>query len=122
MRGHFSWDLFHELPVVGILRGFDAEAVRSLARAAHAGGLRTIEVAMNSGDAEALTDYIEALTAEYGANGFYRSVWDLDIYLDRRQLPRQPGPVGRLALPGTGGRHPVARRPALRASMIHWNG
>jgi len=35
---------------------------------------------------EPLTDYIEALTAEYGATGFYRSVWDLSVYLDRLYL------------------------------------
>jgi len=30
-----------------------------------------------------LADYIEALTAEYGEDGFYSAVWDLSVYLDR---------------------------------------
>ena len=30
-----------------------------------------------------LDDYVEALTAEYGEDGFYRTVWDLAVYMDR---------------------------------------
>jgi len=63
MQGRFSWDLFRELPVVGILRGFDAGEVRQLVGAAHRGGLRTVEVAMNSEHAEAL---IGLLRDEFG--------------------------------------------------------
>jgi len=63
MRGRFSWELFDELPVLGILRGFDADEVRRFAGAARAGGLRNIEVAMNSGDAEEL---IRLLRQEVG--------------------------------------------------------
>ena len=48
---------------MGILRGFDAGEVRQLVRAAHTGGLRTVEVAMNSEDAE---DLIRALRDEFG--------------------------------------------------------
>ncbi len=35
------------------------------------------------GWAEPLEDYIDALTAEYGGNGFHHSVWDLAVYEDR---------------------------------------
>jgi 2-dehydro-3-deoxyphosphogluconate aldolase/(4S)-4-hydroxy-2-oxoglutarate aldolase len=48
MKTAFSWDLFHELPVVGILRGFRAVAVERLVEAALRGGLRNIEVTMDS--------------------------------------------------------------------------
>jgi 2-dehydro-3-deoxyphosphogluconate aldolase/(4S)-4-hydroxy-2-oxoglutarate aldolase len=44
----FSWERFRELPVIGILRGFSSGAVRELVRAARRGGLRAIEVTMNS--------------------------------------------------------------------------
>jgi 2-dehydro-3-deoxyphosphogluconate aldolase/(4S)-4-hydroxy-2-oxoglutarate aldolase len=50
----FSWDLFHDLPVVGILRGFGEEAVERLIEAALRGGLRNIEVTMNSEGAAGL--------------------------------------------------------------------
>ena len=63
MDGLFSWDLFHQLPVIGILRGFDAAAVVPMTRAAYRGGLRTIEVAMNTPDAE---DLIRRLRGELG--------------------------------------------------------
>ncbi len=33
--------------------------------------------------AEPIEDYIDALTAEYGGNGFHHSVWDLAVYQDR---------------------------------------
>ncbi len=33
--------------------------------------------------AEPLEDYIDALTAEYGGDGFHHSVWDLAVYEDR---------------------------------------
>ena len=62
MEGLFSWDLFHELPIVGILRGFDAAAVIPMTAAAYRGGLRTVEVAMNTEGAEEL---IRALRAEF---------------------------------------------------------
>ncbi len=48
MNGQFSWDLFRELPVIGILRGFSPEEVEALVAAAARGGLRNIEVTMNS--------------------------------------------------------------------------
>lgn len=48
MRGVFSWDVFRELPVIGILRGFNAEEVEELVRASVRGGLRNLEVTMNT--------------------------------------------------------------------------
>jgi 2-dehydro-3-deoxyphosphogluconate aldolase/(4S)-4-hydroxy-2-oxoglutarate aldolase len=48
VKAGFSWDLFHDLPVVGILRGFRAEAVERLVEAALRGGLKNIEITMNT--------------------------------------------------------------------------
>jgi len=64
MDGRFNWDLYRELPVVGILRGFEEAAVGPMVRAAVAGGVRNIEVTMNTDAAEAL---IEAVRAEVGS-------------------------------------------------------
>ncbi len=47
MSSGFDRSLFAELPVVGILRGYDAESVRQLVRASCRGGLRNIEVTMH---------------------------------------------------------------------------
>ncbi|MBI4601458.1 MAG: hypothetical protein HY721_05780 [Planctomycetes bacterium] len=58
MAGAFSWDLFRDLPVIGILRGFSAAEVEATARAAARGGLRNLTV-------ETLPDYKRA-----GADGF----------------------------------------------------
>ena len=61
MDNEFNWDRFEELPIVGILRGFEVETVRLLVEAARAGGLRCIEVTMNSPSArEAIAAAIEA--------------------------------------------------------------
>ena len=59
MKGKFSWDLFHELPVIGILRGFQAATVERLVDAALRGGLKNIEVTMNSEDAPGLLQLIQ---------------------------------------------------------------
>ena len=44
----FQQDWFEELPVVGILRGFDGDDLRGIVEAAIRGGLRNIEITMNS--------------------------------------------------------------------------
>jgi 2-dehydro-3-deoxyphosphogluconate aldolase/(4S)-4-hydroxy-2-oxoglutarate aldolase len=49
--GSFRWELFHQLPVVGILRGFQSAEVHHLVVAAANGGLCNFEVTMNSPDA-----------------------------------------------------------------------
>ncbi len=64
MDGRFNWDLYRDLPVVGILRGFEEAAVRPMAQAAVAGGVRCVEVTMNTDDAPAL---IGAVRAEVGS-------------------------------------------------------
>ena len=60
MGKEFNRDRFAELPIVGILRGFEVETVRQLVGATLAGGLRCIEVTMNSPSAvEAIAAAIE---------------------------------------------------------------
>ena len=60
MGKEFNRDRFAELLIVGILRGFEVETVRQLVGATMAGGLRCIEVTMNSPSAvEAIGAAIE---------------------------------------------------------------
>ena len=51
VRRVFDWKRFHDLPIVGILRGFTCPETESLVKAALAGGLLNVEVAMNTPDA-----------------------------------------------------------------------
>lgn len=44
----FDWDKFNELPVVGILRGYSSEQVRNIVEYSTLGGLRNIEITVNS--------------------------------------------------------------------------
>jgi 2-dehydro-3-deoxyphosphogluconate aldolase/(4S)-4-hydroxy-2-oxoglutarate aldolase len=63
MDGRFDWDLYRELPVVGILRGFSDAAVRRAVGAAVRAGLRNIEITMNSAGA---AGQIELLRSDLG--------------------------------------------------------
>ena len=51
MNGSFSVKLFQELPVVGILRGFKTDLLADIVGAAIRGGLRNLEITMNTPDA-----------------------------------------------------------------------
>lgn len=51
MNTSFSQDLFQELPIVGILRGFASDLLPEIVEAALRGGLRNIEITMNTPDA-----------------------------------------------------------------------
>ena len=51
MEPAFSQEKFAELPVVGILRGFGMDQVQEIVRACLRGGLRNLEITMNSPDA-----------------------------------------------------------------------
>ena len=51
MSASFSSALFQELPIVGILRGFTLGQMTEIVRAAIRGGLRNIEITMNTPDA-----------------------------------------------------------------------
>src|SRR5688572_12033891 len=51
MSASFSRAFFQELPIVGILRGFTLGQMTEIVRAAIRGGLRNIEITMNTPDA-----------------------------------------------------------------------
>ncbi len=51
MNVSFSRALFQELPIIGILRGFTLGQMTEIVRAAVRGGLRNIEITMNTPDA-----------------------------------------------------------------------
>lgn len=74
----------HPHPLIGILRGFDARAVEGIVTAAAAGGLRHLEITMNSPDATALIRRAKELagdTMAIGA-GTVLGVAELDAALD----------------------------------------
>ena len=84
MQNKFSWELFHRLPVVGILRGFNRAQVEKLVPAAAAGGLCNFEVTMNTEGAQALIGRIRELVGEranVGA-GTVCSLRDFEAALD----------------------------------------
>ena len=53
----FSWDLFKKAPIVGIVRGVSFDAFRQILPVYREAGLTTIEVTMNTPDAEAMIQY-----------------------------------------------------------------
>jgi 2-dehydro-3-deoxyphosphogluconate aldolase/(4S)-4-hydroxy-2-oxoglutarate aldolase len=65
----FNEAFFRELPVVGILRFFPREQVAKLVPAVLAGGLRNLEVTMNSAGAEDLIRLAYELVGERGNVG-----------------------------------------------------
>lgn len=48
MKESFSWETFQELPIIGILRGFSPGQMERIIRASVQGGLRNLEITMNS--------------------------------------------------------------------------
>lgn len=65
----FNPDLFKELPVVGILRFFKKEEIEKLIPASMEGGLRNIEVTMNSEGALDLIKLARSLVGDRGNVG-----------------------------------------------------
>jgi len=64
-RYAFSWPRFEALPLVGILRGFAADLVPEIVRAALDAGLATIEVTMNTpGAATMIRNLVQTFGAE----------------------------------------------------------
>ena len=51
MRNQFNWSLFEDLPIIGILRGYSADQVEKIVKHSGNGGLRNIEITMNSKNA-----------------------------------------------------------------------
>lgn len=44
----FSWEKFHQAPIVGIIRGMDPDVLLSIAKSFENAGLTTLEITMNS--------------------------------------------------------------------------
>lgn len=83
MSNRFSWTTFKALPVIGILRGYSANQVENIVKFSALGGLRNIEITMNSRHA---TDLIKLAieAAEGGMNigaGTVCTLDDLDAAL-----------------------------------------
>lgn len=54
MKNLFNWTLFEEFPVIGILRGYSVGQVKKIVQYSGKGGLRNIEITMNSKNASDL--------------------------------------------------------------------
>lgn len=61
-KSPFSWNLYHEAPVVGILRGQSIDTIRQIAQVCLEAGFYTLEVTMNT---EGATKIIAALRNEF---------------------------------------------------------
>lgn len=61
----FSWELFTKAPIVGIIRGLSFEEIRQILPIYRDAGLTTIEITMNTPDAEAIIQYV----SEHEQNG-----------------------------------------------------
>lgn len=64
MRPGFNRVRFDELPIVGIVRGFDRQQVIHVLKAAQAGGLRNLEITMNTAGAVGLITMAANLAGE----------------------------------------------------------
>lgn len=56
-KNTFSWELFNKAPIVGIIRGLSLEEVIQILPIYRAAGLTTIEITMNTPDAEKIIRY-----------------------------------------------------------------
>lgn len=61
----FSWELFTKAPIVGIIRGVSFDDVRQILPVYREAGLTTIEITMNTPDAESMIQY----AVEHERNG-----------------------------------------------------
>ena len=52
MNNAFSFDLFNKIPVIGIMRNIPDECVEAIAEVYHRSGLTSLEITMNSSNAE----------------------------------------------------------------------
>lgn len=53
----FSWDLFRKASIVGIVRGVSFDAIQQILPIYREAGLTTVEITMNTPDAEAMIQY-----------------------------------------------------------------
>lgn len=83
MKTAFSWERFAALPIVGILRGLPARVLPDLLAAVRRGGLRTIEITMNtSGATEQIREAVRLAGEELNIGaGTVLDLADLDAAL-----------------------------------------
>ncbi len=79
----FSWSLFEQAPIVGILRNIDPTSIYQLLPGYQAAGLTTLEITMNTPGA---TSIIETLNSRYGGRlnigaGTVKDLYDLESAL-----------------------------------------
>ncbi len=79
----FSWSLFEQAPIVGILRNIDPASIYQLLPGYQAAGLTTLEITMNTPGA---TSIIETLNSRYGDRlnigaGTVKDLYDLESAL-----------------------------------------
>ncbi|QHI39228.1 2-dehydro-3-deoxy-phosphogluconate aldolase [Kordia antarctica] len=55
---NFSWELFNKVPIIGIVRNIPMETVKKIAQAYVNAGLTTIEITMNTKDADKIISYL----------------------------------------------------------------
>ncbi|MCF8359697.1 MAG: bifunctional 4-hydroxy-2-oxoglutarate aldolase/2-dehydro-3-deoxy-phosphogluconate aldolase [Prolixibacteraceae bacterium] len=58
MNNKFTLNKFEKIPIVGILRNYSDEAIRNIAREYFRAGLTTLEVTMNSPNAEPMISFL----------------------------------------------------------------
>jgi 2-dehydro-3-deoxyphosphogluconate aldolase/(4S)-4-hydroxy-2-oxoglutarate aldolase len=80
MSSQFSFDLFNQLPIVGIMRNFPHNQVQKVAELYHQSGLTCLEITMNSPGA---AEIINSLTKQYSGKlnigaGTVCSIHDLE--------------------------------------------
>jgi 2-dehydro-3-deoxyphosphogluconate aldolase/(4S)-4-hydroxy-2-oxoglutarate aldolase len=63
MNNSFSFDLFNQMPVIGIMRNFSQQQTENVAEIFYQSGLTCLEITMNSPDA---IETISSLTGKYG--------------------------------------------------------
>ena len=83
-RHRFDHARFHKMPIIGILRGMDADNLLFILEAFYRAGLNTIEITMNSPEVE---DQIKWTKQNYGSKlnigaGTVRHTGELDRALD----------------------------------------
>ena len=61
----FSWELFEKAPIIGIVRGLSFDEIRQILPIYREAGLTTIEITLNTPDAEAIIEY----AIQYEGNG-----------------------------------------------------
>lgn len=60
----FSWDLFHTLPVIGIIRGISRDKLEHVLPIYHAAGFTNVEITLNTPDALSIIQWLSETFGE----------------------------------------------------------